>query len=206
VTAARLAEEACHVEIDLLGQPIGKQDQYASAIGGLNLLDFRTRGDVAVEPASGSVSGIHGLFDRLLMFWTGHQRKSSSVLFEQRARTGEHLDHLARLRDQAYDLQDLMRHSELDYGRFGAMLDEGWRLKRELASSVSNPVIDEWYTRGMSGGAHGGKLCGAGGGGFLLFVVEPDRRADVVAALDGLTCVPIRYEAHGSRVLLAQLD
>jgi D-glycero-alpha-D-manno-heptose-7-phosphate kinase len=206
VTAAQLAEEASMVEIEVLGQPIGKQDQYAAALGGLNLLAFRPSGDVTVEPASGSSAAIHGLFDRLLMLWTGHQRKSSSVLFEQRSRTGEHTDHLERMREQAYELQALMRQSPPDYGQFGAVLDVGWTMKKELASTVSNPVIDAWYEAGMRAGATGGKLCGAGGGGFLLFVAEPSCHGAILESLADLTSVPIRYEAHGSRVLLAQLD
>jgi D-glycero-alpha-D-manno-heptose-7-phosphate kinase len=206
VTAAQLADEASRIEIDVLGQPIGKQDQYAAAIGGLNLLTFRPAGNVTVEPVTGGIDAVHGLFDRLLMLWTGHQRKSSSVLYEQRSRTSEHGEHLNRMRDQAYELQSLMRQSEPDYDQFGRMLDAGWRMKRELASTVSNDVIDEWYGRGIDAGAIGGKLCGAGGGGFLLFLAEPEHHPDILEALGDLTSVPIGYEAHGSRVLLAQLD
>lgn len=206
VTAAQLADEASRIEIEVLGQPIGKQDQYAAAIGGLNLLSFRQAGDVTVEPVTGGVGAVHGLFDRLLMLWTGHQRKSSSVLFEQRSRTGEHGDYLQRMRDQAFELQALMRLADPDFQRFGQALDTGWQMKRQLASTVSNAVIDDWYQRGLSAGATGGKLCGAGGGGFLLFLAEPDRHEAILAALNDLTSVPIRYEAHGSRVLLAQLD
>lgn len=206
VTAAQLADEASRVEIEILGQPIGKQDQYAAAFGGLNLFCFRPTGDVTVEPQVGANGAVDDLFDHLLMLWTGHQRKSSSVLFEQRSRTSEHREYLHRMRDQAYELQALMRQPEPDYASFGRILDQGWALKRQLASTVSNPLIDEWYAAGTGSGASGGKLCGAGGGGFLLFVSEPEDHAGVLGALNGLTHVPIRYEAHGSRVLLAQLD
>ena len=206
VTAGHLADEASRVEIEVLGQPIGKQDQYAAAFGGLNLFSFRAAGDVAVEPQIASNGAVAQLFDRLLMLWTGHQRKSSSVLFEQRSRTPDHHAELTRMRDQAYELQSLMRQPEPDFDRFGHTLDVGWAMKRGLASTVSNPMIDAWYRSGREGGASGGKLCGAGGGGFLLFVAEPGYHPAILAALSGLTAVPIRYEAHGSRVLLAQLD
>jgi D-glycero-alpha-D-manno-heptose-7-phosphate kinase len=206
VTAAQLADEASRIEIEILGQPIGKQDQYAAAIGGMNLLSFRRGGDVSVDPLSGRPESVHDLFDRLLMLWTGHQRKSSSVLFEQRARTGEHRDQLVRIREQAHELQSLMRAPQPDFERFGRTLHAGWLLKRDLSSTVSNPVIDEWYEAGLGAGAYGGKLCGAGGGGFLVFVAEPDRHDAIRAAVNGLTDVRVRYEAHGSRVLLAQLD
>lgn len=206
VTAAQLANEACLLEIEVLGQPIGKQDQYAAALGGLNLLNFRPSGDVSVEAQIAREGAIRGLFDRLVMVWTGHQRKSSSVLFEQRARTGEHRAFLERMRDQAYELQALMREPDPDYARLGRTLDAGWEMKRALASTVSNPEIDAWYRAGMEAGADGGKLCGAGGGGFLLFVADPAHHDRVRDVLSNLTSVPIRYEAHGSRVLLAQVD
>ena len=206
VTAAKLADEACRVEIDILGQPIGKQDQYAAAFGGLNLLRFRPSSDVALELVTRSVSAVHDLFERLLMLWTGHQRKSSSVLFEQRSRTDENRAHLSRMRDHAFDLQRLMRQPEVNFTQFGATLATGWDLKRRLVSTLSNATIEAWYDLGMAAGAVGGKLCGAGGGGFLLFVAEPDDHPAVLSALGELMSVPIRHEAHGSRVLLAQLD
>jgi D-glycero-alpha-D-manno-heptose-7-phosphate kinase len=127
-------------------------------------------------------------------------------LFEQRSRTPDHRADLDRMRDQAYELQSLMRQPDPDFERFGRALDSGWEMKRKLASTVSNPTIDEWYGRGLAAGAYGGKLCGAGGGGFLLFLAEREQHPTIMDALDDLTSVPIRYEAHGSRVLLAQLD
>lgn len=206
VTAGQLAEEASHIEIDVLGQPIGKQDQYAAAVGGLNLLSFRAGGDVTVQPQRGSNGSVEGLFDRLLMLWTGHQRRSSSVLFEQRDRTPDHRPELADMRDQAYELQAVMADPHPDYRRFGGILAEGWRLKRGLASAVSSDQIDQWYSTAVEAGAIGGKLCGAGGGGFMLFLAEPEHHGRVLDALADLRSVPVRYEAHGSRVLLAQLD
>lgn len=206
VTASQLAEEAAHVEIELLGQPIGKQDQYAAAFGGLNLFTFLPDEDVMVQPQRGANGAIHELFDNLLMVWTGHQRRAASVLTEQRARTGEHRSSLERMRQHAHELRGLMGNGAVDLDRFGGVLDESWRLKRGLAATVSNDRIDHWYSAAREAGALGGKLCGAGGGGFLLFVVDPDRRQAVVDALPELTPIPMHYEAHGSRVLFAQLD
>lgn len=206
VTAGQLAEEACHIEIDVLGQPIGKQDQYAASFGGLNLFAFRPGGDVTVQPYRGSIGIVDELFDRMMMLWTGHQRRSSTVLFEQRARTPEHRGDLERMRQQAYELQALMAGPSPDFDAFGAMLDAGWRLKRELASTVTTDQIDDWYGAARAAGVAGGKLCGAGGGGFLLFLCEPEAKASVLAALPELRDVSVQYEAHGSRVLLAQLD
>jgi D-glycero-alpha-D-manno-heptose-7-phosphate kinase len=206
VTASQLADEASRVEIENLGQPIGKQDQYAAAFGGLNLFAFRPGGDVSVEPHRGLNGSVEKLFDRLLMLWSGHQRRSSSVLREQLDRTSEHLDVLRQMRDQAYELQALMSGPHPDLARFGAILDEGWQMKRGLASTVSNEQIDAWYAAGRAAGASGGKLCGAGGGGFFVFLAEPADQERVLSALPTLRPVPVRYEAHGSRVLLAELD
>jgi D-glycero-alpha-D-manno-heptose-7-phosphate kinase len=206
VTAEQLAEEASYIEIDILGQPIGKQDQYAAAVGGLNLLDFRPGGAVIIQAHRGSNGLVDGLFDHLVMLWTGHQRRSSSVLFEQRDRTPEHHADIARMRDQAYELHALMNEPQPDYHRFGEILREGWRLKRGLASAVSTAQIDRWYQAAIEAGAIGGKLCGAGSGGFLLFLAPPEAQPSVLSAVPDLRSVPVRYEGHGSRVLLAQVD
>jgi D-glycero-alpha-D-manno-heptose-7-phosphate kinase len=205
VSARQLADEACRIEMDILGQPIGKQDQYAVAAGGLNLLTFSPNGDVGIEPQP--VEGFAPeLFDRLLLLWTGHQRRASSVLEEQRARTDEHASLLAQIRDQAYALQDLLSMPEPDFDRFAAILHTGWLLKRQLASNVSNEHIDRWYAEARQAGAGGGKLCGAGGVGFVMIMSERARHDAIVQALPELTSVAVGFEPHGSRVLLAQLD
>jgi D-glycero-alpha-D-manno-heptose-7-phosphate kinase len=200
VSAGQLAEEACYIEIDVLKQPIGKQDQYAAAFGGLNFFSFKPGGGVTVEPQRLSNGKLKSLFDYILMFWTGHQRDSSSVLVEQKSNTPAKMDALLRMREYAMQLQALSNNGNFEACKFGRILDGGWQLKRSLASKISTDKIDEWYVKAMAAGAQGGKLCGAGGGGFLLFVVEPSRQAAVSAALQGLTQVPIAPEVHGSQV------
>jgi D-glycero-alpha-D-manno-heptose-7-phosphate kinase len=207
VTASQLAEEASHIEINVLGEPIGKQDQYAAAFGGVNFFRFNPGGAVTVEPIQPSRGSLATLFDHLVMFWTGHQRDAGVVLSEQQRNTGDKLDSLVQMRDHAHELQALMTNGRaVDPERVGRILDSGWRLKRELASTITNRHIDEWYARAMEAGASGGKLCGAGGGGCILFVVEPGRQDDVRAALSDLIEVPVGYEVHGSRVLLPPGD
>ena len=201
VTAGQLADEACHIEMDVLKEPIGKQDQYAAAFGGLNLFRFNPGGDVTVEPQRILNGAVAHLFENLLMFWTGHQRPASSVLTEQRANTMSKLDVLRRMRDDAFDLRSLCTGARIDPERFGKALHRNWTMKRQLASAISNSNIDQLYERAMAAGACGGKLCGAGGGGFLMFVVLPEHREAVRKALGELTCVPLGYEVHGSRVL-----
>src|SRR4030042_3465639 len=114
-----------------------------------------------------------------MTFWTGHQRDTSSVLAEQKAKTAENMESLMVMRDQAHSLQRLLADGKCDVRAFGEILDAGWQRKRRLASTITNSQIDQWYRRALEAGALGGELCGAGGGGFLLFVVEPDRQGAV---------------------------
>ncbi len=200
VSAGQLAEEACHIEIDRLRQPIGKQDQYAAAFGGLNFFSFKSGGVVTVEPQRLNNGGLKSLFDCILMFWTGHQRDSSSVLSEQKTNTPAKMDSLLQMREHAVQLQKLSSNGGFDIQSFGRILDESWKLKRDLSSKITTSQIDDWYRRAMDAGADGGKLCGAGGGGFLLFVAKPERHPAVCAALQGLTLVPVAHEVHGSQV------
>lgn len=205
VSAGQLAEEACQIEIDVLGQPIGRQDQYAAAFGGLNLFTFKPGGSVSVEPQRVPARVLMELFESVMLFWTGHQRDSSSVLIEQRENTNRHVDDLTAIREQAYELQDIFRGrpSPRDVGE---VIHRGWLLKRGLASSVSNPQIDDWYERAMAEGAYGGKIAGAGNGGFLLLVVDPEHQASVRNALSELTEVSVRPEVHGSQIMLPLMD
>ena len=202
VSAGQLAEEACHIEIDVLQQPIGKQDQYAAAFGGLNSFSFKSGGAVTVEPQRLNNGGLKHLFESLLMFWTGHQRDSSSVLNEQKANTPAKMDSLLRMREHAFALQELCAGAHFSIEKFGAILNESWQLKRGLSSKITTSEIDRWYESAMAAGAEGGKLCGAGGGGFLLFVAPPERHDAVRRALGGLTQVPMAHEVHGSQVCM----
>jgi len=205
-SAGQLAEEASHIEIEVLGQPIGKQDQYAAAFGGLNFFRFNPGGGVTVEPLRPASGLLEKLFDHILMFWTGHQRDAGVVLSEQNANTDRKLDSLIEMRRQAHQLQDLMSNGPVDPARIGQILDEGWRLKRGLASTITTNQIDQWYQRAIEAGADGGKLCGAGGGGCILFIAEPAHQDAVRATLSDLIEVPVSYEVHGSRVLLPPGD
>lgn len=201
VSAGQLAEEAAHIEIDVLRHPIGKQDQYAAAFGGLNLLRFLPNGGVSVEPQRFAPRSLDALFDHLLLFFTGQFRQASTVLNEQRANTVRRRSELDRLRVHALRLQEILL-AGFDPGEFGACLHETWQVKRELARGITDPAIDGMYESAMRAGALGGKLCGAGGGGFLLFLVPPSRHGNVRTALHGYGEVLLRYEPMGSRVLL----
>ncbi len=202
VSPGQLAEEATHIEINVLKEPIGKQDQYAAAFGGLNFFRFNPGGGVTVEPIRVGTPFLEALFDHVLMFWTGTQRNASSVLTEQKQSIPEKIAFLTKMRDHAQQLRELATSGPFEPVAFGRILHESWQLKRQLASTISNPTIDEYYERALRAGAQGGKICGAGNGGFLLFIVKPEQQASVRQALAGLREVPVRFEVHGSRVLL----
>ncbi len=201
VSAGQLAEEATHVEIDRLKRPIGKQDHYAAAFGGLNLFCFLPNGSVTGEPQRFVNGSLEHLFDHVLMLWTGIRRDAGAVLKEQDAKAEDNRGLLQEMREHAMQLQAMLRHG-LDPAEFGRVLDSTWQRKRQLASRISNDRIDAWYDRAREAGATGGKICGAGGGGFLLLLAPPQKRQAVRAALGDLTEIPIRYEAQGSKVLL----
>ncbi len=203
VSAGQLADEAVTVEIDTLGRPIGKQDQYAAAFGGLNYFRFMSDGSVTVEPQSMANGTLESLFSHLMLFWTGMTRDSSSVLSKQRSNIDERLDELTTMRQHAMELKTALS-SGFDPAEVGSLLGETWRLKRQLAGAISNDRIDEWYGKAIAAGALGGKLCGAGGGGFLLFVVEPGRQQTVRETLADLKEIEVGYDVQGSQVVFAE--
>ena len=162
VSAGQLAEEACHVEIEMLGRPIGKQDQYAAAFGGLNCIAFRPDGRVHLDPLWLPGDGVAVLFRNSMLFWTGVQREAGGILQEQRDRIGDTCETLIKMRDMAAECRDALLESTNDPRKFGALLDAGWRAKRTLASGISSPQIDDYYERALAAGALGGKIAGAG--------------------------------------------
>jgi D-glycero-alpha-D-manno-heptose-7-phosphate kinase len=202
VSPGQLAEEACHIEINVLKEPIGKQDQYAAAFGGLNYFRFNATGSVSVEHARVRADFLNDLFDHVLMFWTGMQRDASSVLAEQNKNVAAKLDYLNKIRDHAHQIRTLAESGKFDPAAFGKILHESWALKRQLASAISSSAIDSHYEAALKAGAEGGKICGAGAGGFLLFIVKPEKQNSVRQALSKLLEVSVRHEVRGSRVLL----
>jgi D-glycero-alpha-D-manno-heptose-7-phosphate kinase len=201
VSAIQLAQEACAVEIDILKHPIGKQDQYAAAFGGLNFFSFVPGGGVTIEPQRFPEGGPSAMFRSLMMFWTGITREANSVLVEQRRNTDSKMEELTRMRDHAVQLRSMLA-SPFRSCELGKLLDETWQLKRGLASTVSNDKSDNWYRRAKAAGASGGKILGAGAGGFLLLAVEPADQQSVRAALSDLQEITAGYEAQGSSLLL----
>jgi D-glycero-alpha-D-manno-heptose-7-phosphate kinase len=202
VSADELGRESCRVEIELCGEPIGKQDQYAAAFGGLNLIEFNADDSVLVSPVIMANDKRDLLARRLVVFYTGKTRSASGILREQTsavASDGDKQETLRRMVRLAYDLRDELGRGSLD--SFGEILDANWRLKKTLTAGISSDDIDRWYQAAKDAGALGGKLLGAGGGGFLLFYAHEDRHEALEAALQPLRRVPFALEPLGSRII-----
>jgi D-glycero-alpha-D-manno-heptose-7-phosphate kinase len=195
----QLAREACEIEVDILGKPIGYQDQFASAVGRLNLIEFE-RGGVHIRPIVATQETYSQLHRSLVLFYLGGTRSADAVLANQTAalRNGSNVQTTIAMRDLAYRMRDLL--AEGDLGGVGATLDEGWQLKRTVADGVSNDAIDEAYARARDAGALGGKLLGAGGGGFLLVCAPEKAQTRVRDALRDYREVPFHFSSAGSQI------
>lgn len=197
---ARLAEEACDIEIRQLGAPIGKQDQYAAAFGGMNFITFRRNGEVQVEPLIIQPELLKKLQENLILFYTGKKHDANQILSEQKENMNKQnkKDNLMRMCQLAKDLRYSLEHQEIH--TFGEILNEGWQRKKELATSITEADIDEMYQCAMKNGATGGKLLGAGGGGFLLFYCEKEKQQKLGQVL-GLKKFDFCFEQDGSSVV-----
>lgn len=205
VTSAISAALACEVEIGKLGEPIGKQDQYAAAYGGMNGITFHRDGNVTVEPLHLGREALRHMEEHLVMFYTGVVRSASGILQEQSRNTSEDKSKFSLLQDMkalGYQLRNALLVEDID--QIGPIMHEGWEMKKGLASKISMPEIDEAYAAAMAAGATGGKLLGAGGGGFLLFYCPPANRPELLRRLSALRVVPVKLEARGTRVLFQE--
>lgn len=199
VTAELLAQQACQIEINVLGKPIGKQDQYIAAYGGLR--HFKFLPDERVEVASINLDGVakRRLCESLLLFYTGATRQASGVLAEQKSNISTRFELLTEMRDQADELARQLHKGGVS--SIGKTLRDGWLKKKQLASGITNTTIDELFDLAISAGALGGKITGAGGGGFFLVCVPPAHRSAVRKRLSHLRELPINVERDGSKVI-----
>lgn len=195
-----LARMASDIEIIDLGEPIGKQDQYAAAYGGLQTIHFYPDGNVKVVPVECAIETVRGLEASVVMFYTGIQRSASKVFSEIKSNTSAKRESLREMRDLALELKVILEKNK-SLKEFGRVLHEGWQIKRTMASGVTSSQIDDWYHRGIKAGAYGGKILGAGGGGFLMFICEPEKQMGLKKALSELRHVPVRFESWGSKII-----
>lgn len=199
LSGKELAELACRVEIDILGHPIGKQDQYAAAYGGLNYFRFHSDGSVSSNRIDLEQQDWRAMGRKLMLFYTGITRSADDVLTEQKKNTKNKIEVLNEMKQQAADMyRDLSANG---FGQsFGKALHQGWVRKQTLAGGISNPEIAQFYDRAMAAGAVGGKLLGAGGGGFLLFYCDEEKQEALQETL-GLEQVDFGPDLYGSRVV-----
>ncbi|HAZ95200.1 MAG TPA: GHMP kinase [Porticoccaceae bacterium] len=198
----QLAEQACQIEVDILGKPIGKQDQYAAAYGSLNFIAFNPDGSVDVEPVPYRPETIKELESRTLLMYTAQQRSADDILIKQSAGTTQvdTFNILRQMRDLAVEMKGVISGSG-SIDEFARLLNEGWLLKKSLGFGISNSAIDDWYEAAMKAGAQGGKLLGAGGGGFLMLVAPPEKHQAIRDALGNPREIPFEIDRRGSRII-----
>ena len=200
-----LAALACHIEIDRLGEPIGKQDQYAAAFGGITCFDFHRDDKVTAKPLGINIDTMSDLEDNLLLFFTGYSRSASGILKDQQTRSQQHDEEMLK---NLHYVKDLGLRSKIaleagDTGLFGELMHEHWENKKRRSGGMSNPKIDEWYELAMKNGAVGGKLVGAGGGGFLMFMAKDRNKLRHAMTAAGLEEVRFKFDFEGTKVVLS---
>jgi D-glycero-alpha-D-manno-heptose-7-phosphate kinase len=204
VSKGKLASEACEIEIGRCGEPIGKQDQYAAAYGGLNLIRFHPDDSVSVDPVICKPSLLQELEDSIVVFFTGRTRSASAVLTNQSAamQVNDRRALMRRMVQLAFEMKEQLESGTLE--NIGALLDENWRLKAQLTSGISDPQIDAWYAKGVANGALGGKLLGAGNGGFIMFYAPKVLHAQIASALSELEPVKFKFDRTGTQIVFYQ--
>ncbi len=204
VHPAELAEEACYIELEKLGEPIGKQDQYIAAYGGITCFRFLPDGKVEAWPLKISDETLFNLEDNLLLFFTGYSRSASKILKEQddksKAADKGMVDNLHFVKDLGYKSQAALEGGRLE--EFARLMDVHWQRKKERSGGMSNPQINEWYDLAMSNGALGGKLIGAGGGGFLMFYAQDKARLRHALRGAGLKEIRFRFDFEGTKTVI----
>lgn len=203
VSPAELARQACEIEIDRLGEPIGKQDQYIAAVGGITVFTFHRNGDVEYRPCVLAEETLYNLEDNLLLFFTGYSRSASSILQDQHDKSRRHD---AAMLDQLHQTKELGHQSlaALEAGKleeFARLMDVHWQRKKSRSAGMSNPQINAWYDLAMAHGALGGKLIGAGGGGFLMFYAGDKAKLRQAMQAQGLAEVRFRFDFEGTKVV-----
>lgn len=201
-----LALRAIHIEQELIRENVGSQDQFFAAHGGLNRIDFLPNGEIILTPVIMKPERLASFEESLLLVFAGLTRNASEIADEQIRNTPKNLAPLAAMKSHVETAYRILTTPETDLNEFGELLNETWRLKRGLSSAISNTTIDEIYDCAMRNGALGGKLLGAGGGGFMLFFVPPAKRAAVSRALGSYLQIPFKFEYEGSKIIVYEPD
>ena len=200
MSSEELAKEACRIEIEILGQPIGKQDQYAAAIGGINTIGFLPDGSVSIDPLTLSDNTKQRIEDEFLLVYTGLTRSANTVLSKQKEMTSERMDELSTLRLQAFQVRSALEEGHLS--EVGQLLEESWQIKRTLVDGITGELLDNLHDQLIDAGGTGAKLLGAGGGGFFLVHGDPDMKQRLEKSLDPKhKIVPLIIDYQGSTII-----
>lgn len=204
IQSRELAEQACHIEMDILKEPIGKQDQYIAACGGINCFEFLPNGQVNITPLQLTQETKHQFEDHLVLFFTGYSRKAGEVLSEQDKKSKEKdkdmIANLHYVKELGLESKKVLESGDL--AEFARLMDKHWQHKKKRSQSMSNEHINRWYDMAMQNGAMGGKLIGAGGGGFLMFYTEDPRRLRQLMSQEGLKEVRFKFDLVGTTTLV----
>lgn len=201
ISKRQLALDAIHIEQDLIKENVGSQDQVAAAFGGLNKIEFNGEKEFLVKPLTINKEKLNLFQDNLLLFFTGFSRIASKIAKEQIKKTPKKKKELTKIYEMVDQAVDILSSSDTDLTEFGKLLHETWMIKKKLTNMISNPALDKIYNRGLKAGALGGKILGAGGGGFMLFFVEPEKQRRVKKELNDLLYVPFNFDKLGSQIV-----
>lgn len=205
VSKLGLAEEASNIEINILKEPIGKQDQYETALGGFNFIKFNPDGSVETEPILLSETNIKKINERLIIFYLEVTRDASSVLLEQNkniSSDSEKFETMRKMKELALTMKEELNNGKIE--NFGKILHQSWLLKKSVSNKISSPEIDRIYELGLKAGAIGGKVLGAGGGGFILFYCEPEKQQSLRNTLSHLKEFPFKFEKEGTKIIYSE--
>lgn len=201
VSKRQLALDAIHIEQDIIKENVGSQDQICAAFGGMNKIEFGGDHEFLVQPMILTKEKFNKFQDHLMLFFTGFSRKASEIASEQIKKTPDRGKELGQMHEMVDEAITILNSSDSDLTDFGKLLHKNWVIKRKLTKKITTPHIDEIYNRGIKAGALGGKLLGAGGGGFILFFVEPEKQSKVKKKLSDLLYVPFRFDSLGSQIV-----
>ena len=198
-----LGKLSSHIEIDLCGDKIGKQDQYAAAFGGLNLIEFNEDDSVIVSTVICKPETIKKMEESIIVFYTGRTRSASALLSEQsdNMKQADKRGLMSNMVSLAYDMRGLLENDDVE--SLGELLDKNWQLKRQMTVGISDPQIDDWYSKGKLAGATGGKILGAGNGGFMMFFAPKEKHDNITKTMKGLRRVPFSFDNGGSKIVFS---
>jgi len=203
ISKEELGRLSSYIEIDLCGDRIGKQDQYAAAFGGLNLIEFNEDDSVVVSPVICKPETIKKMEESIIVFYTDRTRSASSLLSKQsdNMKQADKRELMSNMVSLAYDMRSLLENDDVE--SLGELLDKNWQLKRQMTEGISDPQIDDWYSKGKLAGATGGKILGAGNGGFMMFFAPKEKHDNITKTMKGLQRVPFSFDNGGSKIVFS---